>query len=178
MKSSGTLPSIAAVGAWVYQTSVAQQASQFIGLNDGSSTNRSMLGSDITGAGGKGAAVQSNATPTNSQALTDAAGTANAWVLYVGAFLTYPNNQIVWMAGAHKGTKAAIVNPAGLNTLQLGGRGTQTEAHAFALTRAPTDLEVAALGLGLVNPRALGLSNYYYLNTTGGTGPIGSARST
>jgi hypothetical protein len=169
MKSSGTLPSIVAVGAWVYQTSVAQQASQFIGLNDGTTTNRSMLGSDITGAGGKGSAVQSNATPTNSQALTDTAGTANTWVLYVGAFLTYPNNQIVWMAGAHKGTKGAIVNPAGLSTLQLGGRGTQTEAHAFALTRAPTDLEVAALGLGLVNPRALGLSNYYYVSTTGAT---------
>jgi len=171
MKSSGALPSspsIVALGVWVYQTSVAQQASQFIGLTDGTLTNRSMLGSDITGAGGKGTAVQANATPSNSQALTDVAGTANAWVLYVAAFLSYPNNQIVWMAGGHKGTKNAIVNPSGLNTLQLGGRGTQTEAHAFTLTRGPTDLEVAALA-ALVNPRALGLSNYYYVNSTGGT---------
>jgi len=169
MKSSGSLPAgIVALGVWVYETSVAQQASTFIGLNDGTSTNRSVVGHDITGAGGKGAAVQANST-TNSQALADTASSANAWVLYVGAFLTYPNNQILWQAGAHKGSKAAIVNPPGINTLQLGGRGTQTEAHAFALTRGPTDLEVAALGLGLVNPRALGLSNYYYVNTTGGT---------
>jgi hypothetical protein len=151
---------------WRRLTSINQQASQYLTLNDGTSINRSVIGSDITGTtSGKTAAVQSSST-TNSQALADTAQTANAWQLDVGAFGTYPNSQIVYMAGGHKISKAAIVNPATTTTVQIGGRGTQDLAHAAILTRLPTDLEIAACGIGLINPRALGLANYYYVNQT------------
>jgi len=154
------------LGVWRRVTSIAQQANQYLMLNDGTLTNRSMIGTDITGTGGKVAAVQSNATPSNSQATSSVAATANAWELDIACFSSYPNNQIVYLNGGNKNTKAAIVNPATTTNVQLGGRGTADLAHAFVLTRILTDLEAAALYSVFLNPRALGLSNYYYVNQT------------
>jgi len=151
---------------WRRVTSIAQQASQYLMCNDNTLNNRSMVGTDITGTGGKTAAVQSNSTPTNSQALATVAQTANVWELDIAAFGTFPNNQIVYENGGNKNTKGAIVNPATTTTVQVGGRGTQDLAHAGILTRLITDLEAAALNGVFLNPRALGLSNYYYLNQT------------
>lgn len=166
MKGTGTIPAIATLGIWRRVTSIAQQASQYFMVNDGTLTNRSMVGTDITGTGGKTGAEQSNATPTNSQALSTVVQTANVWQLDIACFSGYPNNQIVYLEGTNKNTKAAIVNPSGLTTLQVGGRGTQDLAHAFALTRILTDLEALALRQVFLNPQALGLSNYYYVNQT------------
>jgi len=154
------------LGIWRRVTSIAQQASQYLMLNDGTLNNRSMIGTDITGTGGKSAAVQSNSNPSNSQALSTVAETANNWELDIACFSSYPNNQIVYLNGGNKNTKAAIVNPATTTNVQLGGRGTADLAHAFVLTRILTDLEAAALYNVFLNPRALGLSNYYYVNQT------------
>lgn len=165
MKGTGT-PTAGTLGVWRRVTTIAQQASQYVMLSDGTLNNRSMVGTDITSSGGKTSAVQSNSTPSNSQALATIAQTANVWELDIACFSGYPNNQIVYENGTNKATKAAIVNPANINTLQLGGRGTQDLAHAFSLTRILTDLEALALKNVFLNPRALGLENYYYVNQT------------
>jgi len=151
------------LGVWRRVTNAAQQASQYVMLSDGSLNNRNMVGTDITGTGGKITSLQTKAG-TSSQALSTAAATANVWELDIACFGPYPNDQIVYLNGTNKNSKNAINNPTGLNTVQLGGRGTQDLAHAFILTRILTDLEAAALYSVFLNPRALGLSNYYYVN--------------
>src|SRR3569832_1703462 len=146
---------------WRRTATVAQQDCRYMQLIV-SGQVRIELGTDVTGTSGKTCALQQNAS-TNTQALSAVAQTANVWQLDVGAFGSYPNNQIVYLAGGNKNTKAAISYPGTTTTVQIGGRGTQDLAHAAIMTRLPTDLEVAAVA-ALVNPQALGLSNYWYVN--------------
>lgn len=170
MSGSGNPFSNSGPGAllvWRRTATVAQQDSRYMQLIVSGSL-RSELGTDVTSTSGKTCALQQNST-SNTQALATSAQTANAWELDVAAFSSYPNNQIVYSAGGKKAIKAAISNPGTVTTVQIGGRGTFDLAHAAIMTRIPTDLEVAACGLGFVNLRALGLSNYYYLNTASGT---------
>lgn len=167
MKSSGTLPTgIQCLLIWVNQATVAQQDARFLSLNDGTNTNRTVLGTDVLGAGGKISANQANST-TSGQSLSTIAATAGTWQLAVGNFLSYPNNQIAFLDGGNKGTpKAGIVNPP-VSLLQVGGRGNATLAHAAAFTRGLTDLEIAAARAVFLNPRALGSVAYYYVNSSG-----------
>src|SRR5579859_1309682 len=150
---------------WRRVTSTSQQNSQYFQLSDGTQTNRSELGTDVTSTSGKTNCIQQNST-SNSQALSSIAQTANVWQLDVAGFATYPNNQIVYLNGGNKNTKAAIVNPINTSVVQIGGRGTQDLAHAAIFTRLLSDLEVAACAAVFLNPRALGPSNYYYVNQT------------
>lgn len=150
---------------WIRVATVAQQGSQFALLSDGGTTNISLVGTDRTGSTGKITSYQSK-SGTSSAATTAVAQTANTWQLVVGAFGGFPNNQVSYLAGANKVTANGIVSPPGLNAFQIGGRGTFDMAHMGVLTRLPTDLEVAALNAVFLNPRALPLQNYYYINQT------------
>lgn len=151
---------------WVRVATVAQQGSQFALLNDGGVANISLVGTDRSGATGKLTTYQSKTGGLSSAATTSVTLTANTWQLVVGAFGVYPNNQIIYLDGANKKTTAGIVAPPGINAFQIGGRGVFDLAHMAALTRVPTDLEVGALHDVFLNPRALGLSNYWYINQT------------
>lgn len=154
--------------AWVRAATVAQQGSQFVIISDGGTTNLDMLGTERAAASGKITCYQGK-TGSNSAATETTVMTANTWQLAVAAFGPYPTSQIAYLDTNPKATTGGIINPPSLNQLQLGGRGTQDMAHAGTLTRVITDLEVAALKSVFLNPRALGLTNYYYVNATGAT---------
>src|ERR1700758_2063318 len=163
MKGTGVpFSTVGTLGIWRNVASIAQQASQYLMINDGTLTNRNMLGTDITSTSGKTAAVQANSSG-NGQALSTVAATANTWQLDLAVFGSYPNNRTAYLAGTNKAINTGITNPSGLTSVEIGGRGTQQLAHAFILARGLADIEAAYLGAG-GNPQALGLSNYYYIN--------------
>jgi hypothetical protein len=173
-------------GGWTNTT--ASQNRRYASLSVGIADNNNYFkwGQDSQpGPSGKIAASSIHGG-TDTQNISTAAITASTWQHSSASFSgTSPSiTTAARLAGGNKGSGGSVTGPTGtLSNFIVSGRPSDHTsgigggiAHLYVLAKAISDLEDAYMAAG-GNPRAIGATHYWYMNTASGTEPdrIGSS---